>query len=142
MLSVVYSSIATHPFDDAELEALLRTSRAGNERVDVTGVLFAKNGYFLQLLEGPDAAVLEKMATIRDDPRHEKVTTLLKEPIVERQFPEWTMAFATAEDQDLVDVPGYRTAFADLDEVTDGTGPAPALRELVRWFQAHPAHLS
>jgi len=142
MLSVVYSSIATHPFDDAELEALLRTSRAGNERVGVTGVLFAKNGYFLQLLEGPDAAVLAKMDAIRHDPRHEKVTTLLKEPIVERGFPEWTMAFATAEDHDLAEVPGYRTAFADLDGTVEGAGPAPALRELVRWFQDRSPHLS
>ena len=142
MLSVVYSSIATHPFDDAELEGLLRSSRDANERVEVTGVLFHKNGYFLQLLEGPDAAVLEKMATIRDDSRHEKVTTLLKEPIVERQFPQWTMAFAAADDEALGEVPGYRTAFADLEAGEDGSGPAQALRELVRWFQDHPARLS
>lgn len=144
MLSVVYSSIAVRPFDDEALRELLATSRAANERVDVTGVLFFKNGYFLQLLEGPDAAVLDKMATIRADPRHDKVTTLLKEPIVERQFPEWTMAYASPRDEELAAVPGYRTVLAELelDGAPDAGGPGPALRELVRWFQAHPATLS
>jgi hypothetical protein len=122
MLSLIYSSVATDTFGEADLAGLLAQSRTANERNDVTGMLLFRNGYFLQVLEGPDAAVREKMAVIKTDPRHTKVTMLL---------------------EDLDDVPGYRTAFTDVESVTDGQGSSasPALRELIRWFQARPERL-
>jgi hypothetical protein len=146
MLSLIYSSVATDSFDDADLAALLAQSRTANERNDVTGMLLFRNGYFLQLLEGPDAAVRAKMATIRTDPRHTKVTMLLEELVEERQFPEWTMAFVPSSDADLDEVPGYRSTFADVEAVSTETpgpdatpsGASRALRELIRWFQARP----
>lgn len=141
MLTVVYSSIATEPFGDDDLAALLATSRDANAAVDVTGVLFSKNGYFLQLLEGPDEAVLDKMRRITADSRHDQVRTLLKEPTTERRFPDWTMAFAPTDDARLTEVPGFRTTFAELDEEEPGDAVQPALRALVRWFQEHPDHL-
>jgi hypothetical protein len=141
MLSLIYSSVATDTFGEADLAGLLAQSRTANERNDVTGMLLFRNGYFLQVLEGPDAAVREKMAVIKTDPRHTKVTMLLEDLVDARQFPDWTMAFPS--DTDLDDVPGYRTAFTDVESVTDGQGSSasPALRELIRWFQARPERL-
>jgi len=146
MLSLIYSSVATDSFADADLAQLLAQSRTANERNDVTGMLLFRNGYFLQLLEGPDAAVRAKMATIKGDPRHTKVTMLLEDLIEERQFPEWTMAFVPTSDTDLEDVPGYRATFDDVESISaEAPGPdavpssaSPALRELIRWFQARP----
>lgn len=146
MLSLIYSSVATDTFDDAELAALLSQSRTANERNDVTGMLLFRNGYFLQVLEGPDAAVRSKMATIKTDPRHTKVTMLLEDIIEERQFPAWTMAFAPTSATDLEDVPGYRATFDDVESISTETpapgavpsNASPALRELIRWFQARP----
>jgi len=146
MLSLIYSSVATDSFDDDALADLLAQSRTANARNDVTGMLLFRNGYFLQLLEGPDAAVRGKMATIKTDPRHTKVTMLVEELIEERQFPEWTMAFAPTSEADLDDVPGYRSTFEDVEAVSTespapGTVPSvasPALRELIRWFEARP----
>ncbi|MDM7888117.1 BLUF domain-containing protein [Curtobacterium sp. RHCJP20] len=135
MLSLIYSSVATRPLDDADLSALLAQSRRANAENDITGVLLFRNGYFLQLLEGPDQAVRTKMATIKHDDRHTKVTVLMEELIEERQFPEWTMGYP-AEDTDVEQAPGYRTTFDDLD-AADGTqiSSLPALRELIRWFR-------
>ncbi|PZE86833.1 BLUF domain-containing protein [Curtobacterium sp. MCBD17_032] len=146
MLSLIYSSVATDTFDDAALADLLAQSRDANERNDVTDMLLFRNGYFLQLLEGPDAAVRGKMSTIKTDPRHTKVTMLVEELIEERQFPEWTMAFAPTSESDLDAVPGYRSTFEDVEAVSTespapGAVPAvasPALRELIRWFQTRP----
>ena len=135
MLSLIYSSVATRSLDDDDLAGLLAQSRRANAENDITGVLLFRNGYFLQLLEGPDQAVRAKMATIKHDDRHTKVTVLTEELIEERQFPEWTMGYP-AEDTDVEQAPGYRTTFEDLD-AGDGTqfSSLPALRELIRWFR-------
>ncbi|AIV39213.1 MULTISPECIES: BLUF domain-containing protein [unclassified Curtobacterium] len=138
MLSLIYSSVATRSLDDDDLAGLLAQSRRANAENDITGVLLFRNGYFLQLLEGPDQAVRAKMATIKHDDRHTKVTVLTEELIEERQFPEWTMGYP-AEDTDVEQAPGYRTTFDDLD-AADGTqiSSLPALRELIRWFRPSP----
>ncbi len=139
MLSLTYSSVATDSLADDDLRALLDQSRRANAENGITGVLLYRNGYFLQLLEGPDQAVRQKMDTIRHDPRHTKVTVLLEELIEERQFPEWTMGYP-ADDTDVEQAPGYRTTFDDLD-ATDGDRitALPALRELIRWFRPRTA---
>ncbi|OII11687.1 hypothetical protein BIU97_07410 [Curtobacterium sp. MCBA15_009] len=135
MLSLIYSSLATRHLEDDDLAALLTQSRRANAENDITGVLLFRNGYFLQLLEGPDQAVRDKMATIKHDDRHTKVSVLVEELVEERQFPEWTMGFP-AEDSDVEHAPGYRTTFDDLD-AAGGTqvSSLPALRELIRWFR-------
>ncbi|WIE75859.1 BLUF domain-containing protein [Curtobacterium sp. MCSS17_007] len=108
MLSLIYSSVATRPLGDDDLAALLAQSRRLNAANDITGVLLFRNGYFLQLLEGPDQAVRSKMDTIKHDDRHTKVTVLTEELIEERQFPEWTMGYPAAH-TDVEQAPGYRS---------------------------------
>ena len=49
-LSVVYSSIATVPFDEVDLALLLATSRMNNEAKGITGVLLHREGHFMQAL--------------------------------------------------------------------------------------------
>ncbi|WIE65083.1 BLUF domain-containing protein [Curtobacterium sp. MCLR17_036] len=135
MLSLIYSSLATRHLEDDDLAALLAQSRRANAENDITGVLLFRNGYFLQLLEGPDQAVRDKMATIKHDDRHTKVSVLVEELVEERQFPEWTMGFP-AEDSDVEQAPGYRTTFDDLDAAGGAqVSSLPALRELIRWFR-------
>jgi hypothetical protein len=135
MLSLIYSSVATSVLEPHELTALLEQSRASNEQTGITGMLLYRNGYFLQVLEGPDTAVRQKMQAIRDDARHTKVSVLLEDVIEDRQFPDWTMGFP-AEDE-LEHVPGYRATFDDLDaHEGDAVSSVPALRALIGWFQA------
>ncbi len=135
MLSLIYSSVATRPLGDDDLAHLLGQSRRSNEREEVTGVLLFRNGYFLQLLEGPDAAVRAKFDRIKHDDRHTKVRVILEDQVEERQFPEWTMGFPVT-DADLADAPGYRSTFDDLDAAPDTNVPsAAAVRELIRWFR-------
>lgn len=134
MLSLIYSSVATRALEPSDLTALLTQSRASNEQTGITGMLLYRNGYFLQVLEGPDTEVRAKMHTIRDDDRHTKVAVLLEDVIEERQFPEWTMGFPS--DQELEDVPGYRATFEDLEaHEGDAVSSVPALRALIQWFQ-------
>lgn len=137
MLSLIYSSVATRPLGDDDLARLLEQSRRSNEREDVTGVLLFRNGYFLQLLEGPDAAVRAKLDRIKHDDRHTKVRVILEDHVEERQFPEWTMGFPAAG-ADVARVPGYRSTFNDLETAGDTDADVPsarAVRELIRWFR-------
>jgi hypothetical protein len=138
MLSLVYSSRATAPFDETHLASLLQQSRADNGRVDLTGMLLHRDGRFLQVLEGPDEAVRERMDAIAHDPRHESIRILLQETTTERLFPEWSMAYAAV--LDAAEQPeGFRTTFEDLAGDRDTSMTLPALRELVRWFQERPS---
>jgi hypothetical protein len=135
MLSLVYASTATQPLRDDELTALLADCRANNARTHLSGMLAYRDGRFLQVVEGPTSAVRELMTTLATDPRHTGIRIMFDEPITERQFAEWTMAFERADTGSGADLPGYRTAFDDLDR-EDPTATVRALQELVRWFRS------
>lgn len=140
LLSLVYSSRAVVGFDLAALDELLQHSRTSNAQDEVTGLLLFKDDRFLQLLEGPEPAVREKMSFIREDPRHEHVTVLLEEPMDARQFPDWTMGYAAVDALRSAEIPGYRTTFDDIDFLPDDHAEGtviPALRELIRWFRSN-----
>lgn len=93
MISIVYVSAARHPFTPAELEALLEKSRANNRRDGISGVLVYRDGDFLQVLEGPEAAVRRTYARIAADARHGGVIVLDESEIAERNFGDWSMGF-------------------------------------------------
>ena len=135
MLSIVYSSAASRRFSRDDLAALLEQSRRSNEQDDLTGLLVYRDGRFLQLLEGPDAAVRQRMGVIEADDRHGAVRVLLEDEIEQRRFPEWTMGFADTEGG-VEDIPGYRRTFDDIDADRSTSGSLPALRALIAWFRA------
>ena len=101
LLSIVYSSAATVPFEDVDLAALLAVSRMNNERRGLTGLLLFRDGQFMQVLEGPEAAVRRALATIAADPRHTGVWTLDEETIEHRRFGAWSMGYRPLADGEL-----------------------------------------
>ncbi|ROS23323.1 FAD-dependent sensor of blue light [Rathayibacter sp. PhB127] len=133
--SIVYASHTAAGLEEADLPALLEQCRANNERLGLTGILLFRDGRFLQLLEGPDATLRERMAIIADDPRHAGLRVLLEEAPAQRLFPSWTMAYEAITDSMTTELPGYRSTFEDIDTDVDASATLPALRELIRWFQ-------
>ncbi len=93
LVSLVYASSSRRKLEDGEILEILRTSQRNNSRRDITGMLLFKDGNFLQVLEGSEAAVTELMETVERDPRHRGLIVLTKKPVTERQFPNWSMAF-------------------------------------------------
>lgn len=138
-MSIVYASTATQPFSGEDLGELLTISRNNNDRLGLTGMLLYRSGRFLQVLEGPESAVKERMDVIGDDPRHTAVRVLLHENLDSRQFPDWTMGYEPITDSMAEAMPGYRTTFSDSDRDTgedeDPNASLRGLRELIRWFQ-------
>jgi hypothetical protein len=95
LVHIIYSSKATPGFTEHQIPALLDAARTANAARDVTGMLLYIDGNFFQILEGAKATVAEVFERIRRDSRHSRVTQIIREPIVERSFGEWTMGFST-----------------------------------------------
>jgi hypothetical protein len=93
MLSLVYVSAATQPFSPSELDALLEKSRRNNLRDGITGMLLYRDGDFLQVLEGPEAAVRATYARIGRDRRHGGFILLDENHVEQRAFSDWAMGF-------------------------------------------------
>ena len=135
LLSVVYSSAATQPFDDEALAELLTSSRRTNHDSHLTGLLLYREGRFLQVLEGPETTVRDRMNIISADPRHDHLRVLIKESREQRQFPVWTMRYGTIGPAMSKYVSGYEKTFADAEDDTDPDGTIRVLRDLIRWFE-------
>ncbi len=93
LISIIYASAAVNFFSEAELIDLLKLSRENNAAENITGMLLYKDGNFIQAIEGPEPAVNRLYQKILTDPRHQHIMLLGKQPIPERQFPDWSMGF-------------------------------------------------
>ena len=100
MYALVYVSTAVRPFSEAELERLLRTSRANNARLGITGMLLHEGRTFIQQLEGEEAVVRALFATIRADARHRDVLEVSAGPAA-RRFADWSMGYCDVNDADV-----------------------------------------
>jgi hypothetical protein len=89
-MQLVYTS-RPFGFDDLELMNILLVSRHNNERDGITGSLICREDIYLQLLEGPRAAVSSPYARILHDNRHAEVVLLWAGDAQERLFPQWSM---------------------------------------------------
>lgn len=78
-------------FDDGMLNGILAISRRNNTRDGLTGALVCRRDIYLQLLEGPEAAVEATYARILGDDRHLAVTRLASVSAEARIFPDWAM---------------------------------------------------
>lgn len=141
LLSLVYSSTATAPLTGDDLTAIVARSRENNGALQLTGFLLHRRGRFLQVLEGPERSLRERMAIIEADPRHAEVRTLVEESVPSRQFPDWTMEYEPYTAAVAAAIPGYEPVFAALDDANDASpfGEIGALREMLRWFRARAA---
>jgi len=90
LVQLVYAS-RPFGFDSAILSGILLTARANNARDDITGCLICRGDLYLQLLEGPPAAIEALYGQIRRDDRHLEVRELLRRTVQERMFPGWAM---------------------------------------------------
>ena len=120
---LIYNSAATVEMDERALISLLEKARVKNEARSVTGVLLFTEGCFLQVLEGPTESVRELAAVIEADPRHDRMTVIIDEPIRRRSFEGWTMGFARLPSDEIREIAGINDFFAEraiLDQIDEG----------------------
>ena len=139
MYQLVYVSAATHEFKGAELADLLRVARENNGRDGVTGMLLYHGGSFFQVLEGGRDKVHEIFRRVEKDPRHQKVTVLHEEELVEeRDFPDWSMAWCEISDAALREVDGFNDLMVNRRPAQ--AFPAPStVQQMVLTFREYAA---
>lgn len=78
-------------FDAAVLGGIMVGARRNNARDGITGALICRADLYLQLLEGPAAAIDALFGRIAGDDRHLDVEPLVSGPVAARLFPAWDM---------------------------------------------------
>jgi hypothetical protein len=129
MLSLTYFSSATELLDVPALREMLAQIRPRNEARNLTGMLLYSGGNIIQTLEGPDEVVDATFASILADPRHHGVFTVLREPVSERAFPDWSMGFRHLSPEEVRETEGF-TSFLQQPaghDLGDSAGAAYAL---------------
>ncbi|MGB1109937.1 MAG: BLUF domain-containing protein [Gammaproteobacteria bacterium] len=112
LIHIVYSSVETVEFTDADLADLLDVARKNNRRMDLSGMLLYDQGNFFQVLEGRPDRVEQLFEHIGRDPRHERVVTIIREPIEERSFFGWSMGHAKVSTESLGSIDGMNDFFS------------------------------
>lgn len=132
LLEILYVSRCRHRFDDASLTDLLRVARRNNQAHDITGLLlYDGRGTFIQVLEGPQAAVDPLYERISADNRHDHVHLLSRQSIKKRSFPDWQMGFYPMTSELIRKVDGFSDfLFSDANQRIDNQEQAFALRML------------
>ena len=112
---MIYASVATQDFGAPQLTELLNKARVANEGVGLTGMLLHSDsdGSFFQVLEGEPAAIDRLLQKLQLDKRHSHLTIIIREPIAERAFADWSMGFASVSPEKLRKIPGLNDFFKE-----------------------------
>ena len=121
MHAIAYVSAATWNLLDEQVEHIVAESRRLNALNGITGVLLYCDGNFMQYLEGEQDAVIETFARIRASGSHYQLNELMNQPILEREFGDWTMGFSRPRPEEFVELAAARW------KGTAQTGPGASL---------------
>lgn len=91
MQQLIYTSKASPDFTGGDVFDIIQKAASKNRKQDITGVLAITQGRFFQALEGPGEKLDALMSVIEKDRRHHSLSVLMRRPITERQFPDWSM---------------------------------------------------
>lgn len=133
LFNLVYCSRAAPGVDEAAVAKIIASARRRNPAWGITGLLVFGSGIFFQWLEGPRDNVLELMARLKADTRHDNVVPLSEsEEVRERLFPHWDMELVTPTDIREV----LRDALGSASDETSAT----TLRQLLAQLDDGPLH--
>lgn len=98
LVAKTYLSQSKLDWTDEAIDGLLERSKRNNATRKITGAMIYANGYFMQLIEGPQIAVDELYSAIEADPRHEVLSLLHNQEIKDRHFSDWAMEYRDSDD--------------------------------------------
>ena len=133
MLRLLYISQAAPAMTDEKVKDILTSAQRNNPVAGLTGVLVHGAGLFMQLLEGPEHAVLRKYVKILDDPRHDGCRILHISPANERIFENWSMGVIDSDPMQFQHIAALQ---ARRDEVVEAKTFTDAMRVFVRMLNA------
>ena len=89
MYRMIYTSDAARDFGASDLQDVLQHANARNADEGITGLILYHEGKILQVLEGPEEAVVACYARIAVDPRHENLKIVTQAPVRASVFDSW-----------------------------------------------------
>src|SRR5271163_4425620 len=95
LIHVIYVGAASSDLSEHDTVKFLNEARKANRRNDISGLMLYVGGCLMLLLEGETARVDVACKEILSDGREMRM--ILREPIAEREFPEWIMGFEAIE---------------------------------------------
>jgi len=95
-IRTIYKSRCTRA-NASDWQSILASARRYNPQHGITGALFCDGSNYVQVLEGEASVVDTLFLHINDDPRHDDVVLLMREPIETRMFADWAMGFVEIE---------------------------------------------
>jgi hypothetical protein len=91
---IIYISTSRAEFaDPGMVRDILKASRRNNARDRLSGLLLVGGRRFLQVLEGPQAALQRTYERIRADERHFALVELTRRHTDGPSFPTWAMGY-------------------------------------------------
>ena len=121
MHAIAYVSAASWNLLDEQVDRIVAAARRLNTLHGITGVLLYCDGNFMQYIEGEEEAVLAAFARIRASESHYQVSELMNQPILEREFADWSMGFSRPSPEEFVELAAARW------KGTAQTGPGASL---------------
>lgn len=115
LFRLIYASKASARVNEAAIFSLLSKSRRNNPKHGITGVLYYSGGVFVQVLEGPETAVLETYLRIKQDPLHHDTVILFAETCQTALFGDWSMGYLSDMDELQVDYDALLTLRTESD---------------------------
>jgi hypothetical protein len=99
LYNTVYCSRASQGVDRTVIDQIIENAQRCNPENGITGLLVFGSGIFFQWLEGPRDNIIQLMASIEKDSRHQSIVHLSSgEEVRERLFPDWAMELVSADD--------------------------------------------
>jgi hypothetical protein len=95
LIHVIYLGAASPDLSEHDTVKFLNEARKANRTNDISGLMLYVGGCLMLLLEGEAANIDIASRAILSDEREMRM--ILREPISEREFPEWIMGFETVE---------------------------------------------
>jgi hypothetical protein len=97
MIRLLYVSQAASGITEEQVKDILKSAQGKNPATGLTGVLVHGGGLFMQVLEGPEQAVLRQYVKIMDDRRHSDCRILHISPANDRIFEKWSMGIIESD---------------------------------------------
>jgi hypothetical protein len=115
LIHVIFVSAASPDISEHDTVKFVNEARKANRKNDVSGLMLYVGGCFLLLLEGEAAKVDMASSVIFSDGRDMRM--ILREPISEREFPEWIMGFEAVEPLEVARLLGEPLQFDSASRV-------------------------
>jgi len=91
MIAYISDYVSSDVGTSTDLRDIEISAKINNAKVAIKGVLFFRDGQFLQVIEGLESDLRDLMGVIEKDPRHENIEYLVDTPITSLSFSDWNM---------------------------------------------------